>query len=359
MKTPVVPFFISHRGCPHRCVFCDQEKIAGAVAALPSDGDIREKVAEYLRSSGSYVVEVAFFGGSFTGLSRADQERLLLPLQPLLASGAVSSVRVSTRPDTIDDAGVSLLHYLGVKTVELGVQSMDDGVLKLSERGHGAADVEKAVLCLKRRGLRVGIQLMPGLPGDTSRKALTSLSRVLDLGPDFLRVYPAVVIRGTPLARSYAEDTYRPLSLRSAVTLCKVMLHRCLSSGIPVIRMGLQPTAELEREGTIIDGPFHPAFRQLVEAELFFDLLSKLVGEKIPAGSEVTVRCTPSRVSDVIGQGRANMRRLLTERGVRIAGVRGDALLSSLDLAVDRFDGIRTGNILSDLHYTMEDAIHA
>jgi histone acetyltransferase (RNA polymerase elongator complex component) len=340
-------------------VFCDQEKIAGASTSLPSDIDIREKIAEYRRTSGAPAVETAFFGGSFTGLSRADQERLLLPLQPLIASGAVSSVRVSTRPDTVDAAGAFLLHSLGVKTVELGVQSMDDRVLELSERGHSAADVKKAVLCLKRRGLHVGIQLMPGLPGDTPRKALSSLSRVLELGPDFLRVYPAVVIKGTPLARSYAEETYRPLSLRTAVTLCKVMLHCSLSAGIPVIRMGLQPTAELEKPGTIVAGPFHPAFRQLVEAELFFDLLSKLVEERNPESSEITVRCAPSRVSDVIGQGRANMVRLMKERGVRIAGVYGDALLSSRDIAVDTFNGIRTGNILSDLHYTMEDAIHA
>jgi histone acetyltransferase (RNA polymerase elongator complex component) len=359
MKTPVVPFFISHRGCPHRCVFCDQERIAGTVSSLPSAADIREKIAEYRRLSGTHAVEAAFFGGSFTGLPRDEQERLLLPLQPLLASGELSSVRVSTRPDTIDDAGASLLQSLGVKTVELGVQSMDDRVLELSQRGHSAVDVEKAVLCLKRRGFSVGIQLMPGLPGDTPHKALSSLSRILDLGPDFLRVYPAVVIQGTPLARSYLEDTYRPLSLPAAVTLCKVMLHRSLSAGVPMIRMGLQPTAELEKEGTVVAGPFHPAFRQLVEAELFFDLLMKLVDARVPNSSPVTIRCAPSRVSDVIGQGRANIRRLLEDRGVRIAGVLGDSRLSSRDLAVDRFDGIRTGNILSDLHYTMEDATHA
>jgi histone acetyltransferase (RNA polymerase elongator complex component) len=304
-------------------------------------------------------VEVAFFGGSFTGLPKADQERLLLPLQPLLASGAVSSIRVSTRPDIIDNAGVSLLHSLGVKTVELGVQSMDDEVLDLSERGHSAVDVVHAVQCLKLRGLDVGIQLMPGLPCDTSRKAISSLSRVLELGPGFLRIYPAVVIKGTPLARRYAEGAYRPFSLRAAVTLCKVMLHRALMAEVPVVRMGLQPTVELESEGTIIAGPFHPAFRQLVEAELFFDLLSKLVEERIPDNSEVTVRCAPSRVSDVVGQGRANIRRLLAERGVRIAGVRGDSLLSSREIAVDVCDVLRTGDILSDLHYTMEDVVHA
>jgi hypothetical protein len=200
---------------------------------------------------------------------------------------------------------------------------------------------------------------MPGLPGDTPRTAFSSLSRVLELGPDFLRIYPAVVIEGTLLAKSYADGAYRPFSIRAAVSLCKVMLHRSLVAGVPVIRMGLQPTSELEKEGTIVAGPFHPAFRQLVEAELFFDLLSRLINNASSDTNDVTVYCAPSRVSDVIGQGRSNIRRLLAERGVRIAGVRGDVLLSPMEIAVEQCDGIRTGNILSDLHYTMEDAVHA
>lgn len=358
MKTPVVPFFISHRGCPHRCVFCDQERISGAFSTIPSAGDIRKKIAEYRLSSGSSAVEAAFFGGNFTGLAREVQQKLLLPLQPLLVSGEVSSIRVSTRPDAIDDTGASLLHSLGVKTVELGVQSMDDGVLESSERGHCAADVEDAVLCLKRHGFAVGIQLMPGLPGDTARTALSSLTRVVDLDPDFLRIYPTVVIKGTPLACSYDAGAYRPLLLREAVSLCKVMLHRSLLAGIPVIRIGLQPTVELEREGTIVAGPFHPAFRQLVEAELFFDLLSRLLGDGFPKECAVTIRCAFSRISDVIGHERSNMRRLLVKQGVRVAAVRGDSLLSSREIAVDTCDCIRTGNILSHLNYTMEDAVH-
>lgn len=357
MKTPIVPFFITHRGCPHRCVFCNQDSIAGVASAFPTAAEIVEKVDEYRRSGGAESVEVAFFGGSFTGLSRTDQERLLSPLQPLLASGAVSSVRVSTRPDTIDEETVFLLDSYGVRIVELGVQSMDDGVLEMSGRGHVAIDVEKAVSCLKACGFRVGIQLMPGLPGDTSRTSLTSLSRVLNLGPDFLRIYPTVVIEGTSLAKSYAEGAYRPLSLRAAVSLCKVMLHRSLVAGVPVIRVGLQPTSELEREGVVVAGPFHPAFRQLVESELFFDLLSRLVADGNSDENGVTVCCAPSRVSDVIGQGRSNIR-LLAERGVRVVAVRGDELLSPMEIAVERYNGIRTGNILNDLHYIMEDAVH-
>ncbi len=363
MKTPVAPFFISHHGCPHRCVFCDQEKIAGAITSLPSPGDVLAKIQEFLRTSGSGAVEVAFFGGTFTALARTEQDQLLLPLQPLLASGEVSSVRVSTRPDAIDDESALRLRSLGVKTVELGVQSMDDGVLELSGRGHGARDTERAIACLKDHGCKVGVQLMPGLPGDTFRKSLASLSSVLELAPDFLRIYPAVVIKGTQLAADYANGRYRPLSLQEAVTLCKVMLHESLLAGIPVIRAGLQPTAELERSGVVVAGPFHPAFRQLVEAELYYDLLSLLAGD-LAGDNPFMVRCHPSRVSDVIGQGRCNLRRLLDEQGVRIVRVLGDVLLSSREIAVEVGDEVRSGNILTDLNYKhlnceLEDEAHA
>lgn len=363
MKTPVAPFFISHRGCPHRCVFCDQEKIAGAITSLPSAGEILAKIEEFRRVSGSGAVEVAFFGGTFTGLAQPDQERLLLPLQPLLAAGEVSSVRVSTRPDAIEDESALRLGSLGVKTVELGVQSMDDGVLDMSGRGHGARDTERAVACLKGHGFKVGAQLMPGLPGDTFSKSLASLSSVLELAPDFIRIYPAVVIKGTQLADDYENGRYRPLSLREAVALCKVMLHESLLAGIPVIRAGLQPTAELERSGVVVAGPFHPAFRQMVEAELYYDLLSLLAGD-LAGDNPLMVRCHPSRVSDVIGQRRSNLRRMLDEKGVRIARVLGDELLSSREIAVEGSDEVRSGNILTDLNYKhlnykLEDAAHA
>jgi len=273
MKAPIVPFFISHRGCPHRCVFCDQEKISGADGAIASADQILDTIHEYRRTSGCPAVEVAFFGGSFTSLPHVTQESLLLPLQPLIASGEVSAVRLSTRPDSLDADRVMFLRRMGVQTVEVGIQSMDDGVLATAGRGHDAAAVERAFACLRDQGMSIGAQLMPGLPGDTAEKTLDSLTRVLELGPAFIRIYPALVIAGTGLAQLFAQGTYQPLSLGAAVSLCKVMLHRSLLRGTPVIRIGLQPTADLQRPGTILAGPWHPAFRQLVEAELFYDLV--------------------------------------------------------------------------------------
>lgn len=346
-----MPFFISHRGCPHRCVFCNQEKIAGANGDLPTAEEIRATVAAYQHSSGCRQVAVAFYGGSFTGLTREDQVRLLQPLQALLAKGEVSSIRVSTRPDSLDASAAAFLSASRVRTVELGVQSLDDRVLAEAERGHCAADVERAVSCLKGEGISVGLQLMPGLPGDSAEISVATLTRALILQPDFLRIYPTLVVAGAALARRFAEGRYTPLTLAEAVCLCKMLLHQALLAGVPVVRMGLQPTTDLERAGTILAGPFHPAFRQLVEAELCFDLLVKLIPPAAAGGGPYTISCSPARIADVVGQKRSNMQRLLRERGIRIARILGDPRLTPFDLIVEDSTGTRKGTILHDLRY--------
>ena len=299
-------------------------------------------------------MDVAFYGGSFTSLPREDQLLLLGPLQNLLAAGDVSSIRISTRPDSLDAPAAAFLSESGVRTVELGVQSLDDTVLAQSERGHCAADVEKAVSCLQNEGISVGLQLMPGLPGDTRAISVSSLTRALALRPDFLRIYPTLVVAGTSLARCYAEGSYRPLSLGEAVSLCKILLHRALLAGVPVVRMGLQPTTDLETAGTILAGAYHPAFRQMVEADLCFDLLEKLIPLDAESAESFTVNCSPSRIADVVGQKRSNIRRLFRERGVRIGRVQGDSRLTPFDIVVEGSNGIRQGSIIKDLHYSVE-----
>lgn len=326
MRPLLVPFFIPHLGCPHRCVFCDQEKISGARGGLPTAEQMREQVARYAQGAPGRELEVAFYGGTFTALPMPDQEALLGALQPLLESGAVRSLRLSTRPDAVDAAAASFLKGMRVATVELGVQSMDEEVLALAGRGHGAADTERAVLALRQEGISVGIQLMPGLPGDTPERSLASLERTLSLAPSFLRIYPTLVISGTELARLYAEGSYPPLSLEQAVTLCKRMLVAARRAGVPVVRMGLQPTAELESPGVILAGPYHPAFGQLVESELCFDLMS-LLASGLPPGSRVSLGAPPGRVSDLVGQRRVNLARLKELHGVEVTAVREDPSL--------------------------------
>ncbi|HJV36663.1 elongator complex protein 3 [Geomonas sp.] len=324
MRSVIVPFFISHLGCPHRCVFCDQQKIAGAKGVLPDAAAILEKVAQYQASAPGRELEVAFYGGTFTALPLADQQRLLDPLQPLLSSGAIRSVRLSTRPDAVDAGVASFLKSKGVETVELGVQSMDEEVLRLSRRGHSAADVEAAVSALKKTGLSAGIQLMPGLPGDSAERSLDTLRRVLSLQPSFLRIYPTLVIAGTELAELYQGGHYHPLSLEEAVSLCKQMLVESRRCGVPVIRVGLQPTSELESPGVLQAGPYHPAFGQLVESEIWYDIVSAQLAQ-FPRESLVELSVPMGRVSDVVGQKRLNVQRLAENFGVSVLAVREDA----------------------------------
>lgn len=351
MKRVIVPFFIAHRGCPHRCIFCDQGKIAGSAGRLPSAGEIYARIAAFRGSSGRESVEVAFYGGSFTGLPLSEQRGLLLPLQGLMASGEVSSVRVSTRPDLVDRHVAGLLREMGVGTVELGVQSMDDEVLALARRGHTRDDVARAFQFLQSEEIAVGAQLMPGLPADAREKSLASVRKVIGLKPALLRIYPALVIAGTPLAELYGIGAYEPLTLGAAVSLCKEMCHEAMKAGVRVTRIGLQPTDGLAAEGAILAGPYHPAFRQLVESELCFDLLAKLTAGLAGSGP-ITAACTPTRVSDLAGQRRGNLHRLHAERQVRVDGVVADERLSPFELAVHFSGGSRKGNMLTDLDYS-------
>jgi histone acetyltransferase (RNA polymerase elongator complex component) len=226
---------------------------------------------------------------------------------------------------------------------------MDDAVLELSERGHCAAEVEKAVACLKGEGISVGLQLMPGLPGDSGEKSVSSLMRVLDLQPDFLRIYPTVVVAGTPLSRRYAEGRYCPLTLEGAVSLCKILLHRALLARVPVVRIGLQPTTDLSRGGAILAGPYHPAFRQLVEAELCFDLLARLIPPNEDYSKPVSVSCSPSRIADVVGQRVKHSDYFVSAAFGRQSA--GDCSLTPFEIRVESSCGTRRGNIVEDLNY--------
>lgn len=321
----IVPFFISHRGCPHQCVFCDQRVITGVSGPLPTAGEIVQKVGDWRRSACADSVEVAFYGGTFTALTAAEMEMLLAPLQSMLRSGEVSSVRVSTRPDSLDGGTARFLRDSGVRLVELGVQSMDDTVLERAGRGHTAAQSVAAFNLLRGAGLRVGAQLMPGLPGDTPAGAVESLRRLLPLQPDLLRIYPAVVLKGTELARLYLAGVYRPLTVNEAVRICKVMLQVAAVAGIPVIRAGLHPGDDL-LGGDILAGPYHPAFRQLAEGERWYDLLS-LLCDDFAEGGDLEIRVAPTRVSDLVGHKRTNLRRIEASYPVRFRRIHADSTL--------------------------------
>ncbi len=349
MKKVTVPFFISHQGCAHTCVFCDQRTISGFSGDIPSTEEIIAKIDTWRSTAGGRPLEVAFFGGSFTAMPENVQEHLLQSLSGVLASGTVRSVRISTRPDYISADIVKRLARRGVGTIELGVQSMDDEVLKHSVRGHFAADSEAAIRCIKAGGLSAGAQLMPGLPGDTTAKSLDSLRRVIAAGADFLRIYPVIVLRGTVLATRLQAGEYEPLSVDDGVQLCKVLLHEAMLARVPVIRIGLQADEGLNNT-TVLGGCWHPSFGRLVRSELYFDLLGTMLGH-FPQNGPCAIRCHPSRISEVNGQNRHNLKRL-GER-VALAPVKGDDSLQKEELAMDCLMHSIKGSILTDLKYTI------
>jgi histone acetyltransferase (RNA polymerase elongator complex component) len=348
VKSVTVPFFISHQGCPHTCVFCDQRTISGASGVLPTAEHINAKIGLWRSTAGDRPLEVAFFGGTFTALPEETQAELLAPLQPLLENGTLGSVRISTRPDYIDVDRVAWLSERGVRTIELGVQSMDDSVLTASGRGHSAADSLNAIRCIKCQGLQAGAQLMPGLPGDSPASSLDSLEQVISAGADFLRIYPTVVLLGTELARRYAAGEFMPLSLDRGLSLCKLLLQRAMQADIPVIRIGLQADQTLNAE-SIQAGCWHPALGQLVRSQLYTDLINRFVSP----GQRVTVYCHTARLSDVVGMRRCNVQNL-AKRCVRMQVV-PDVTLKKEELTIQTEDSTVTYSIISDLNYSIHE----
>ena len=317
----IIPFFIPPAGCPHQCVFCDQKRITGKGAA-PDPADVTGTIRSYLASQHRgrdaqqpEPAQVAFYGGSFTAIPADDQRAYLEAVQPFIDGGAVEGIRVSTRPDRISAGILALLRQYRVTTVELGIQSLDDEVLRLSGRGHSAEDSVNAAVLLRQQGFQMGLQLMPGLPGDSAECFRRTVRQVIALHPDFVRIYPAVVITGTPLEALYRSGRYVPLSLEDAVAWCRNAVTAFADAGIEVIRMGLQPTKELERPGTVAAGPFHPAFGQLVASSLYLEMMRKALAGK----QEQVVWVHPHDLSTALGQRRYNLAVLRGEFGPAFA----------------------------------------
>ena len=267
----IVPIFIPHQGCPHRCVFCEQERITAQTGDPHNQGTIRQILDKAIASSGFHAYrerEVAFYGGTFTMLPYRRMEELLGAAASYLQQGFFKSIRVSTRPDAIDNHRLRMLKSKGVRVVELGVQSMNDDVLAHSRRGHSAQDTVSAVQTLKNHGFKVGIQLMPGLPGDSASTFMNTIEETIRLQPDTVRLYPTIVIQGTQLARRYQQGKYQPLTLRQAVRLCEESCILLEANNIPVIRVGLMSSPSLLAKGQIVAGPWHPAFGFLVRSRI-------------------------------------------------------------------------------------------
>ena len=275
-KHYTIPVFIPELACPNRCVFCNQQKISGQIL-IPEEAEINSKIETYLTGfpSGAHV-EIGFFGGSFTGVPVDDQKHFLGIAQPYLRNGRVHGIRVSTRPDYISESRLDLLQTYGVTTIELGAQSLDEEVLLKSKRGHTIADVEKAASLIRSYGFSLGLQMMTGLPGDTLEKTLMTAHRIVDLGADNTRIYPALVIKNTELEDLYLAGQYVPLSIEEAVFRVKQIIPIFEEADITILRIGLHPSEGLLNGDDLVAGPFHPSFRELAETALWSDLFQDL-----------------------------------------------------------------------------------
>lgn len=318
-KPFIIPVFIPHAGCPHRCLFCNQTHTTGQQESFPSAGTLYKIIAEFLkyRRSQDRWTEIAFFGGNLLGLP-ADRIAFLMDLAcDFVRRGQVNGIRFSTRPDTIQLERLDLIRHAPVTTVELGAQSMQDDVLAATRRGHTADDTRRAVSLLKAHGYRIGLQMMVGLPGDNETKTLESGRQMALLAPDAVRIYPTLVLKESALARLYAQGRYTPLSLAQSVAQVKALYAIFTRKQITVIRMGLQPTAELNWGAGLVAGPFHPAFGELVHGALWLDALRRHFKEQDLSSGDVRVCVNPSIISRLKGQKNCNIRNLTGQFGFR------------------------------------------
>ncbi|MGM9582627.1 MAG: elongator complex protein 3 [Phascolarctobacterium sp.] len=303
----IIPIFIPHAGCPHQCVFCNQKTISGQKSAAVVEAKAQiERWLQWIKPSKAN--EAAFYGGSFTGLDMALQEQLLALTDALFDKGVIGSVRLSTRPDYIDEARLTLLKEHHVELVELGVQSLDDAVLQRAERGHSVEAVYAAHKLLRDFGFKTGIQLMVGMPQQDFPSVQETARRVAALRPELARIYPLLVIKDTPLAASYAKGEFAPLSLEEAIEQSAYVYKTLRSAGINVIRIGLQPDEELCAEGNIVAGPFHPAMGELVKSRALRNHFTPILQQLVAGGAEgVIFHCPRKMESKLRGLKNCNM----------------------------------------------------
>ena len=292
----IIPIFVPHEGCPHNCVFCNQSSITGSVAKV--DGDfVKNTIEKYLNTipDKGGTIEVSFFGGTFTAIAIEKQKELLSVAKEYKKTNKIQYIRLSTRPDYINEYILNNLKAYDVDIIELGVQSLDNEVLMKSQRGHSEEDVINASELIKSYGFTLGHQIMIGLPGDSFLKDMETTEKLIKLKPEIVRIYPALVIKDTPMETMYLNKTFIPFTLEETIKISKAVYGRFITSGIKVIRAGLQPTEQINEGKDLIAGPFHPAFRELVEGSIINDMFSLAI--PLAYEGEVTIRVNSKDVS--------------------------------------------------------------
>ena len=329
MKKYNIPIFVPHKGCPYDCVFCNQNRITGNLKET-TPLDVTNTIEEYLKTlpKSNRNIEVAFFGGSFTGIPIVEQSALMERVTPYIKSGVIDGIRLSTRPDYISREILDNLKKYGVTTIELGVQSMVDSVLKAANRGHSEQDVINAVRLIREYDFSLGLQMMTGLPGDTYEYSIETAKRIIALKPDLVRIYPTLTIKDTYLEKLYHVGKYTPQTLDDAVSLAKELLLMFEKADITVIRIGLQPTDEINEDASVVAGPFHASFGELVESAVYYDMIKeRLTG----MSGKVTVYVNPKEISKATGNKRSNIIKIKEKTGIDIK-IAGDMSLAKREV---------------------------
>ena len=314
-KEYIIPIFVPHLGCPNDCTFCNQKKISGQKTNI-SSANVKEIIEYYLDNfqDTDKKVEVAFFGGSFTGIESKVQEELLSAAYEYIKCGKVDSIRISTRPDYINQDILDLLKKYNVQTIELGVQSANDYILQKSRRGHSFDDVKKASRLIRKNGFILGHQMMVGLPDSTQKDEIETARKLIKLHPSIVRIYPVLIIKGTKLEEDYINGEYSPNTLEQAVETCAKLLKMFDKKGIEVIRIGLQSTEEICEPGNegsqVVAGPYHPAFRQLVESRICYDEISRKIRRLNNKVKTVRVSVNGKLINNFVGHKKENVKRI-------------------------------------------------
>ncbi len=304
MSKANIPIFVSHRGCPNGCVFCNQKRITGQSGSVTGN-DVEKIVTEWL----SYIkgeAEIAFFGGSFTGIDLEQQKELLGAAKKFVDGEKITGIRLSTRPDYINEEIIEHLLSFGVTTVELGAQSTDDDVLSASRRGHTAEDIKRASRLIKEAGMKLGLQMMTHLPLSDNEKDIKTCLDFIDMAPSEVRIYPTLVLKDTCLSDMYESGEYVPATLEEAVELTALLTDKFEKAGIKVIRTGLQPSDSLT-EGYIA-GPYHPAFGEMAQSRVILHRVIKYIDENKP--DQLSIKCEEKYKSRLYGNRRSNIHKI-------------------------------------------------
>ncbi len=333
----IIPIFVPHLGCPNDCTFCNQKKISGQKKNI-TGADVKDIIEYYLSNFQAHdkKVEVAFFGGSFTGIEKNIQEELLSVAYKYIQDGKVDGIRISTRPDYINQEILNLLKKYSVETIELGVQSANDYILEISKRGHNFDDVKKASKLIRKNKFILGHQMMVGLPESTQKDEIETAKKLIKLHPKIIRIYPVLVIKDTKLAEDYLNGEYIPNTLEQAVETCAILLKMFNKKKIDVIRIGLQNTDEIsnpeEKNSQVLGGPYHPAFRQLVESRIFYDDISKKIGKLNNQVKKIRVAVNSNCINNFIGHKKENLKRIKE--------------IYNVDIVIEKNDSVKNYKIL-------------